>query len=143
MITIENCRPAILLLPQSKVSLKPGGRVSFPETNSEVERAVKAGWVKVVEPVTPGLPANSSTQNAEGKSGSDASHPAGHDWLVDYSDVENGNVTITDRSSSRSIVAEIAEKKGEQHFTLKNLGTVKLQQYWPTALALEHFDATE
>jgi len=173
MITIENCRPVLLLLPLSKVTLKPRGRASFPDSSAEIERAVKAGWVRIVVPDsslqsdektgdsahtesdTSKSPATKSPVADETPAGipskspvstpidADSIRPATHDWFIDYSDVEDGNVTISDRSTGRSIVAEIAEKKGEQHFTLKNLGTVKGQQLWPTAQALEKFDATE
>jgi len=173
MITIENCRPVLLLLPLSKVTLKPKGRVSFPESSAEIERAVKAGWVRIVEPdsslqsdekagdsartesdtskspvtestVADSIPAGIPSKNPVSPlTDAGSIRPATHDWLIDYADVKNGNITISDRSTGRSIVTEIAEKKGEQHFTLKNLGTVKSQQFWPTALALEQFDAAE
>ena len=173
MITIENCRPVLLLLPLSKVTLKPKGRAAFPESSAEIERAVKAGWVRIVEPdsslrsdektgdsahtesdtskslvtespVTDSIPAGIPSNNPVSTLPNAGSiRPATHDWLIDYSDVENGNVSISDRSTGKMIVAEIAEKKGEQHFTLKTLGTVKGQQLWPTAQALERFDAAE
>jgi len=144
MITIENCRPVLLLLPLSKVTLKPKGRAAFPESNAEIERAVKAGWVKIVEPEGSSDKVE-STGNPTSASGelTVTGRLIPHDWLIDYAEVESDKITISDRSTGRTIVAEIAEKKGEQHFTLKNLGTVKLQQYWPTAQALEKFDATE
>jgi hypothetical protein len=143
MITIENCRPTILLLPVSKVTLKPKGRVSLLESTAEIERAVKSGWVKIVDPEAGAVSDQSDSPRSDSGLPHEASLPAGHDWLIDYTEAEDGKITISDRSTGRSVVAEVAERKGDQHYTLRNLGTVKMQQYWPTALALEQFDAAE
>jgi len=57
--------------------------------------------------------------------------------------VEENLVTITDKISGKSVTDKIQEKKGNQHFTLKDIGTVKKQQFWPTAQAMEQIDGAE
>jgi len=126
----------------------------------EIQKAIDAGWVKIIPKPETDHEAGQTPRvvslpgSADAATGStptvvsatrttDAAKPASHDWVIDYSEVETGTITIRDESTGRSLSAEIAERKGEQHFTLKNFGTVKAQQWWPTAQALEKFDATE
>lgn len=142
MIIVENLRPGTLLLSASKLTLPKASRISLPESNSEIERAVKAGWVRIVPPQIV-LPVKPNPSLPLSDSSSDASRQIVHDWLIDYAEAGNGKITITDRSTGKTASTEIAERKGEQHFTLKNFGTVKLQQFWPTSQALELFDAAQ
>jgi len=131
MKRIINQRPGILILPQSKLIFKPKAVISIEEITDEVQRAIDKGWVKLED---------EKQEISESKTNSDT--PA-HDWEVDYSRVEENLVTITDKISGRSVTGEIQEKKGDQHFTLKDIGTVKKQQFWPTAQAMEIIDGTE
>ena len=82
-----------------------------------------------------------SSQDADSEE-SNSKAPS-HDWEVDYSHADEGEITVSDKISGRQITGEIAERKGEQHFTLKDIGTVKKQQFWPTVQALEQFDSGE
>ena len=131
MKRIINQRPGILILPQSKLIFKPKAVISVEEITDEVQRAIDKGWVKL---------GNGKTETSQPTSNSDT--PA-HDWEVDYSRVEENTVTIMDKISGKSVTGEIQEKKGDQHFTLKDIGTVKKQQFWPTVQALEQFDGAE
>ncbi len=122
MIRIKNQRPCILVLPVSRLTLKPKETVEVEELTNELRQALSKGWVENVNEVesTDKLPT--------------------HDWEVDYSQVDEGVVIVSDKVTGRKIEGEIAERKGEQYFTLKEIGTVKKQQFWPTAQALERFD---
>ena len=131
MKTLMSQRPGILILPESKLILKPEASISVEEITGEVQKAITKGWLKLDE---------DKTDTSESTSISET--PA-HDWEVDYSRVEENLVMITDKISGRSVTGEILEKKGDQHFTLKDIGTVKKQQFWATAQALEQFDGTE
>jgi hypothetical protein len=131
MKRLINQRPGILILPESKLIFKLGASITVEEISDEVQRAISKGWLKL------------DCDKAESSSViTDAEAPA-HDWEVDYSRVEENLVIITDKISGISVTGEILEKKGEQHFTLKDIGTVKKQQFWATAQALEQFDGTE
>ena len=139
MKLIINKRRCILVLPQSKLILKPGESIAVEDLTEELQKAVTKGWVKLDNtspktPVTSLKVANSDESNSK--------TPI-HDWEVDYSQADEGEITVSDKISGRKITGEIAERKGEQHFTLKDIGTVKKQQFWPTAQALEHFDGAE
>ena len=125
MNKIVNERPCILVLPQSKLILKPGEKVEVENLTDELRQALSKGWVENVDEVA-------STEK-----------PPTHDWEVDYSKVDDGMVIIIDKVTGRKIEGEVVERKGEQYFTLKEIGTVKKQQFWPTAQALEMFDAAE
>jgi len=131
MKRIINQRPGILILPESSLIFKPKAAISVEEITDEVQRAIDKGWVKL---------GNGKTETSQPTSNSDT--PA-HDWEVDYSRVEENTVTIMDKISGKSVTGEIQEKKGDQHFTLKDIGTVKKQQFWPTVQALEQFDGAE
>ncbi len=122
MNQIVNRRPGILVLPQSKLILKPKEKIEVEDLTDELQQAVSKGWVKIVD-------ADTSTAKA----------PT-HDWEVDYSSADEGVVVVSDKVTGRQLDGEIVERKGERYFTLKDIGTVKGQQYWPTAQALEHFD---
>ena len=130
MKRLINQRPGILILPESKLIFKPKASLMADETIDEVRKAISKGWLKIND---------EKAETSESTSNSDI--PA-HDWEVDYSCVEENLVTITDKISGRSVTGEILEKKGEQHFTLKDIGTVKKQQFWATTQALEQFDGT-
>ncbi len=125
MNQIINQRPGILVLPQSKLVLKPNETVDIEQLTDELRQALSKGWVKTVE-------SNSSPVKA----------PV-HEWGVDYSKVDEGVVIVSDKATGREIVGEIVERKGERYFMLKDIGTVKGQQFWPTAQALERFDDGE
>ncbi len=131
MKRIINQRPGILILPESKLIFKPKAVISVEEITDEVQRAIDKGWVKLED---------EKQEISESKTNSDTS---AHDWEVDYSRVEENQVTITDKISGKSVIGEIQEKKGNQHFTLKDIGTVKKQQFWPTTLAMEQIDGAE
>ena len=131
MKRIINQRPGILILPESKLIFKPKAAISVEEITDEVQRAIDKGWVKL---------GSGKTETSQSTSNSDT--PA-HDWEVDYSRVEENIVTIIDKISDKSVTGEIQEKKGDQHFTLKDIGTVKKQQFWPTAQAMEQINDAE
>ena len=128
---IRNLRPGILLLPESKLIFKAKASITVETISDEVQKAIDKGWVKL-----------ESDEEEKSLSASNTDQRA-HDWEVDYSRIEENLVTITDALSGRSVTGEIQEKKGNQHYTLKDVGTVKRQQYWPKAQALEQFDAAE
>jgi len=123
-------RPGILLLPQSKLILKPKDPVPVDDITDEIRKAIDKGWVKIED---------ENQESSELKTDNSVSH----DWEVDYSRVEENLVVIKDKISGRSITGEIQEKKGSQHFTLKDIGTVKKNQFWPTAQAMEMIDGAE
>ena len=123
-------RPGILVLPQSKMILKPKDSVPVEDISDEIQKALDKGWVKIED---------ENQESSEQKTDNSASH----DWEVDYSRVEENLVIIQDKISGRSITGEIQEKKGNQHFTLKDIGTVKKNQFWPTAQAMEIIDGAE
>ena len=125
MNQIINRRPGILVLPQSKLVLKPNETVDVEKLTDELSQAISKGWVKTVE-------SNPAPTKA----------PV-HEWGVDYSKVDDGVVIVCDKATGREIEGEIVERKGERYFMLKDIGTVKGQQYWPTAQALERFDDGE
>jgi len=136
MPIIQNNRPSILALPKSKLALKPDAQAEVPTLNEELQNAIQRGWVKVIANEESEQDAKINTRDDTGKS-----HP--REWDIDYSSANTGTIVIRDRASGRSLSAEIVEKKGEQYFTLKHFGTVKGQQFWPTAQALEQVDAAE
>ena len=125
MNKIVNRRPGILVLPQSKLVLKPNETVDIEQLTDELHQALSKGWVKTVE-------SNPAPTKA----------PV-HEWGVDYSKVDEGVVIVSDKATGREIEGEIVERKGERYFMLKDIGTVKGQQFWPTAQALERFDDGE
>ena len=123
-------RPGILILPQSKLIFKPKASIHVEEITDEIQKAIDKGWVKIED------------ENQESSEPKD-DNTVSHDWEVDYSRVEENLVIIKDKISGRSITGEIQEKKGNQHFTLKDIGTVKKNQFWPTAQAMEIIDGAE
>ena len=131
MNRIINQRPGILILPKSKLIFKPKASKSVEELTDEVQQAITKGWVKLADGIAEASPAISKSDTPS------------HDWEVDYSRIEENLVTIMDKISGRSVIREIQEKKGNQHFTLKDIGTVKKQQFWPTAQAMEQFDGAK
>jgi len=131
MKRLINQRPGILILPESKLIFKPEASVVVEEITDEVQKAISKGWLKL------------DGDKAESSSVITDSEAPAHDWEVDYSQIEENLVTITDKISGKSVTGEILEKKGDQHFTLKDIGTVKKQQFWPKAQALEQFDGAE
>ena len=124
-------RPGILILPQSRLILKSKEPVTVEDISDEIQKAIDKGWVKIED------------ENQELSGSNPESETVSHDWEVDYSRVEENLVTITDKISGRSLTGEIQEKKGNQHFTLKDIGTVKKNQFWATAQAMEKLDAAE
>ena len=131
MKQLINQRPGILILPQSKLIFKPKTSMQVEEINDEVQKAINKGWLKLED------------ENQEPSGSSSESETISHDWEVDYSRVEENLVTITDKISGKSLTGEIQEKKGNQHFALKDIGTVKKNQFWPTAQAMEQIDGAE
>ena len=131
MKQLINQRPGILILPQSNLIFKPKASMLVEEINDEVQKAINKGWLKL-----------EGTETETTKSTSDSDIPV-HDWEVDYSRVEENLVTITDKISGKSLSGEIQEKKGNQHFALKDIGTVKKNQFWPTVQAMEKIDGAE
>jgi|GEM_PF-5002480 len=139
MKRIINKRRCILVLPQSKLILKPEMSVAVEELNEELQKAIAKGWIKLEDKGTKTSKAESQVPDSEDSN----SKTQAHDWEVDYSHADEGEITVSDKISGRQITGEIAERKGEQHFTLKDIGTVKKQQFWPTVQALEQFDGAE
>ena len=131
MKQLINQRPGILILPQSKLIFKPKSSIPVEEITDEVQKAINKGWLKL-----------GGTETETSKTSSDSDIPV-HDWEVDYSRIEENLVTITDKISGKSLSGEIQEKKGNQHFALKDIGTVKKNQFWPTAQAMEQIDGAE
>ena len=131
MKQLVNQRPGILILPNSKLIFKPKDSVPVEDITDEIQRAIDKGWLRLGDPEAETLKPTSESEITT------------HDWEVDYSRVEENLVTITDKISGRSITGEIQEKKGSQHFTLKDIGTVKKNQFWPTAQAMEIIDGAE
>ena len=127
MKRLINQRPGILILPESKLIFKPEASISVEEVSDEVQKAITKGWLKLEDDIPETAEPTSSV----------------HDWDVDYSRVEENLVTITDKTTRKSVTGEILEKKGNQHFVLKDIGTVKKNQFWAKAQALEQFDGTE
>jgi len=127
MKRLINQRPGILILPESKLIFKPEASISVEDVSDEVQKAITKGWLKLEDDTQETAEPTSSV----------------HDWEVDYSRVEENLVTITDKISGKSVTGEILEKKGDQHFVLKDTGIVKKQQFWAKAQALEQFDGTE
>ena len=136
MTIIQNNRPGILVLPKSKLVLKRGAQTEVPALSEELQNAFQKGWVKVITP-------EDAKQNEKTGAQDDSGKTSPREWEIDYSQAKSGTIFIRDRASGRALTAEIAEKKGDQYFTLKNFGTVKGQTFWPTAQALERFDAAE
>jgi len=139
MKRIINKRRCILVLPQSKLVLKPRSSVAVKELTEELQKAIAKGWIKLEDEGTKTSIAESQVPDSEDSS----SKAPSHDWEVDYSHADEGEITVSDKISNRQLTGEIAERKGEQHFTLKDIGTVKKQQFWPTVQALEQFDGAE
>ena len=127
MKRIINQRPGILILPESKLIIKPKTSISVEEISDEVQKAITKGWLKLEDDIPETSEPTSSV----------------HDWDVNYSRVEENLVTITDKTTGKSVTGEILEKKGTHHFVLKDIGTVKKNQFCAKAQALEQFDATE
>ena len=130
MKRLINQRPGILILPESKLIFKPEASISVEEVSDEVQKAITKGWLKLEDDTQATTEPISSTDTP-------------HDWEVDYSRVEENLITITDKTTGKSLTGEILEKKGNQHFVLKDIGTVKKNQFWAKAQALEQFDGTE
>ena len=131
MKQLINQRPGILILPQSTLIFKPKASMQVEEINDEVQKAINKGWLKVED------------EKQESSESIPESETVAHDWEVDYSRVEENLVMITDKISGKSLSGEIQEKKGNQHFTLKDIGTVKKNQFWPTVQAMEKIDGAE
>ncbi|MDP8237887.1 MAG: hypothetical protein P9X24_02245 [Candidatus Hatepunaea meridiana] len=139
MKRIINKRRCILVLPQSKLILKPRASIIVDELTEELQKAITKGWIKLEDEGTKASEAGSQVPDSEDSN----SKAHAHDWEVDYSHADEGEITVSDKLSGRQITGEIDERKGEQHFTLKDIGTVKKQQFWPRAQALKHFDGNE
>ena len=128
MKQLINQRPGILILPQSKLIFKPKALMQVEEITDEVQKAINKGWLKLGD------------EKQEPSGLNPESDTIAHDWEVDYSRTEENLVTITDKISGKSLSGEIQEKKGNQHFALKDIGTVKKNQFWPTVQAMEKID---
>ncbi|MDP8240592.1 MAG: hypothetical protein P9X24_15990, partial [Candidatus Hatepunaea meridiana] len=126
-------------LPESKLILKPRASVIVDELTEELQKAITKGWIKLEDEGAKASKAGSQVPDSEDSN----SKAHAHDWEVDYSHADEGEITVSDKLSGRQITGEIDERKGEQHFTLKDIGTVKKQQIWPRAQALKHFDGNE
>jgi len=131
MKQLINLRPGILILPVSKLIFMPKASLQVEEINDEVRKAINNGWLKI------------ENKKPESSGSNPEAEIVSHDWEVDYSRVEENLVTITDKTSGKSLSGEIQEKKGNQHFALKDIGTVKKNQFWPTVQAMEKIDGAE
>ena len=125
---IFNMKPGPVLLSKSGLKLKPGGSAEVKSVTEEMRLAEKRSLIKIGD--------KTATPPPEAT-------PEKREWMVDYSKEAEGEITIHDLSTGRKLTAVIAEKKGEQHYKLENIGTVNGQKYSPTQMAKEHFDGLE
>jgi len=129
--TVINLRPSTLVLPKTGITLKPGEEVEIDEMTDELKKSVKNGLIREVK---------GAKTNPVPKVTTDTIQK--HDWEVDYQNVEAGTVTVKDVISGKSLTGKIVDTKGDNHYVLENIGTVKEQAYWPTKEAAEHFNGT-
>ena len=125
---IFNMKKGPVILTKAGIRLKPGASVEIKSVTEEMRMAAKRGLIKIGDKTT--------TPPAEAT-------PAKREWMVDYSKEIEGEITVHDLSTGRKLIAVIAEKKGERHYKLENIGTVNGQNYHPTQMAKEHFDGVE
>ena len=125
---IYNLLKGTLILKEAGIKLKAGEGVEVKSITSEMQEASLRKLLKIGDKTsTP--PAGVDTGKRE--------------WMIDYSNEADGEITVHDLSTGRKLTAKIEEKKGEQHYKLENIGSVNGQKYFPTQLAKDHFDGTE
>ena len=125
---IFNMKKGPVLLTKAGIRLKPGQSVEIKTVTEEMRLAAKRGLIKIGDKTaTPPL----------------AATPEKREWMVDYSKEIEGEITVHDLSTGRKLTAVVAEKKGDRHYKLENIGTVNGQNYHPTQMAKEHFDGVE
>ena len=125
---IFNMKKGPVILTKAGIRLKPGQSVEIKSVTEEMRMAAKRKLIKIGDKTT--------TPPAEAT-------PAKREWMVDYSKEIEGEITVHDLSTGRKLTAVIAEKKGDRHYKLENIGTVNGQNYHPTQMAKEHFDGLE
>ena len=125
---IFNMKTGLVLLSKSGIKLKPGQSMEVKSVTEEMRLAEKRGLIKIGDKTTAAPP-----EATAGK----------REWMVDYSEETDGEITVHDLSTGRKLTARIEEKKGEQHYKLENIGSVNGQKYSPTQMAKEHFDGAQ
>ena len=125
---IFNMKKGPMILTKAGIRLKPGASVQVKTVTEEMRMAAKRKLVKIYDKDAPPPPGVT---------------PAKREWMVDYSKEIEGEITVHDLSTGRKLTAVIAEKKGDRHYKLENIGTVNGQNYHPTQMAKEHFDGLE
>ena len=125
---IYNLLKGTLILKEAGIKLKAGEGVEVSSITREMKESAKRKLIKIGDKTGP-APVGVTTDKRE--------------WMVDYSDEAEGEITVHDLSTGRKLTARIEEKKGEQHYKLENIGTVNGQKYFTTQLAKDHFDGLE
>ncbi len=125
---IYNLKPGPVLLTKAGIRLQPGDSVEVKSVTQEMQLAAKRGLIKIGDKKT-----NFPLSTLPGK----------REWMVDYSNEAEGEITVYDLSTGRKLTAAIEAKKGKQHYKLENIGTVHGQKYYPTQIATDHFDGIE
>ena len=125
---IFNMKPGPVILTKAGIKLKPGASVEVGTVTAEMRMAAKRKLIKIGDKTT--TPPPEAT-------------PEKREWMVDYSKQIEGEITVHDLSTGRKLTAVIAEKKGDRHYKLENIGTVVGQRYSPTQMAKDHFDGVE
>ena len=125
---IYNLLKGTLILKEAGLKLKAGEGVEVSSVTREMQDASKRKLIKIGDKAGP-APVGVAADKRE--------------WMVDYSNEAEGEITVHDLSTGRKLTARIEEKKGDQHYKLENIGSVNGQKYFPTQLARDHFDGTE
>ena len=125
---IYNLLKGTLILKEAGIKLKAGEQVEVSSITKEMKESAKRKLIKIGDKNST-APAGVTTDKRE--------------WMVDYSEETEGEITVHDLSTGRKLTARIEEKKGEQHYKLENIGSVNGQKYSPTQMAKEHFDGAK
>ena len=125
---IYNLLKGTLILREAGIKLKAGEGMEIKSVTKEMQDASNRKLIKIGDKAS-AAPTGVDTGKRE--------------WMVDYSNEADGEITVHDLSTGRKLTAKIEEKKGEQHYKLENIGSVNGQKYFPTQLAKDHFDGTE
>ena len=125
---IYNLLKGTLILREAGIILKAGEGMEVKSITKEMQDASNRKLIKIGDK-TSAAPTGVDTGKRE--------------WMVDYSNEADGEITVHDLSTGRKLTAKIEEKKGEQHYKLENIGSVNGQKYFTTQLAKDHFDGLE
>ena len=121
---IYNLKPGPVILTESGIKLKAGGSIEVKSITEEMTNAAKNKLIKI------GSKTSSPPPEAI---------PEKREWMIDYSEEEEGVITVNDLSTGKKLSSKIEEKKGDHHYKLENIGTVNDQKYFPTQIAKDHF----